>query len=161
PLTGGLHWESPSWTLDGQPVTPENRSRLYVITPKAPLPRGGKARVGFRFEGSFPAGITKKGGGTGEVILPSGVVLPSFNPSFAPVVGFVEQLGVDDENKYESKEYPDDYYKGQTESFAGARMPFTTRVKITGPADFRYNSVGTLTRDEVSGGRRTAVWESD
>src|SRR5262249_31440431 len=53
------------------------------------------------------------------------------------------------------------YYKGQTESFAGARMPFTTRVKITGPADFRYNSVGTLTRDEVSGGRRTTVWESD
>ncbi len=36
-LTGGLHWENPRWTLDGQAITPDNRAGLYVITPPAPL----------------------------------------------------------------------------------------------------------------------------
>lgn len=161
PVTGGLHWESPKWTLDGKDASPDNRSGLYVFTPATPLPPAATARIGFRFAGAFPSGITKAGGGTNEFILPSGVVLTSFSPSFAPVVGFVDSIGIDDENKYESKEYPDDYYKGQTESFLGSRRPFRTRVKVTGPADFTYNSVGTLSSEEVAGGRRTAVWESD
>ena len=162
PITGGLHWESPRWTLDGRDDTPVNRSGLYVFTPKDPLPPGGTIRLGFRFEGAFPAGITKKGGVTNEFILPSGVVLTSFGSSFAPWMGFHETVGVDQENSTESKEYPDDFYLGPTESFAGSRMPFKTKVTVSGPADFTYNSVGTLTSDSTTDeGRRVAVWESD
>jgi ABC-type Na+ efflux pump permease subunit len=161
PVTGGMHWESPEWTFDGKPVTPTNRSGLYIFTPEAPLASCGKARLGFRFSGTFPGGITKKGGGNNEFILPSGVVLTSFGTSFAPTLGFMEAVGVDDENKYETKEYPDDYYKGQTESFAGSRRPFKTRVKVTGPDSLEYNSVGTRTSEVVANGRRTVVWESD
>jgi len=162
PVSGGLHWESPRWTLDGRADAPDNRSGLYVFTPKAPVPPGGTVRLGFAFEGAFPAGVTKKGGGTSEFVLPSGVVLTSFGTSFAPWVGFAETVGVDDENKTDSKEYPDDYYLGLTESFAGSRTPYTTRVTVTGPADFTYNSVGTLTSDSVDArGRRVSVWESD
>jgi hypothetical protein len=162
PLTGGLHWESPSWTLDGRDHQPINRSGLYIVTPETPLAPGGTLRLGFQFAGAFPAGITKKGGGTNEFILPSGVVLTSFGTGFVPRVGFLDSVGVDDENKTESKEYPDDYYLGQTESFAGSRMPFRTKVTITGPAEFTYNSVGTLTSEHVNQeGRRVAVWESD
>jgi ABC-2 type transport system permease protein len=161
PLTGGMHWENPQWTLDGKTIYPNNRARLYVIMPPEPIPPGGTAKVGFTFEGAVPAGISKRGGGTMEFIVPSGVVLTSFGPSFAPVVGFSEQIGIDDENKYESKEYPDDFYKGQTDSFTGSRMPYRTHVKITGPADFTLNSVGTVASDTVKDGLRTTVWESD
>jgi aminopeptidase N len=77
------------------------------------------------------------------------------------VIGFSEQIGIDDDNKYESKEYPDDFYKGQTDSFVGSRMPYRTRVKITGPADFTLNSVGTIASDTIENGLRTTVWESD
>ena len=162
PVTGGLHWENPRWTLDDENFKPDNRSGLYVFTPKAPLAPGGTIRLGFRFEGNFPAGITRKGGGTNEFILPSGVVLTSFSSSFAPLLGFREGVGVDDENKTESKEYPDDYYLGPTESFSGSRMPFKTKVTITGPDGFTYNSVGTLTSETVTPeGRRVAIWESD
>jgi ABC-2 type transport system permease protein len=161
PLSGGLHWESLSWTLNGKPYTPENREHLYIFTPESPLAPGQSLSIGFGFEGRFPLGITKKGGGTNEFIVPSGVVLTSFGPSFAPVLGYQESVGIEDENKYESKEYPDDFYKGQTDSFIGNRAPFTTRVKITGPAEFALNSVGTVTSNQVSGGRRTTVWESD
>jgi ABC-2 type transport system permease protein len=161
PLSGGLHWESPAWTFDGEPARPENRSGLYVFTPLKQLLPGGSARVGFKFAGALPRGITRKGGGTNEFILPSGVVLTSFSTSFAPRLGFFEDVGIDDENKYESKEYPDDFYEGQTESMLGSRRPFKTRVKITGPAEFVYNSVGMLTSEATKGGRRTAVWESD
>ena len=162
PLTGGLHWESPTWTLLGQAYTPIDRSGLFVFTPGTPLAPGESTRVGFQFEGSFPAGITKRGGGSMEFILPSGVVLTSFGTGFVPAVGFGEDVGIDEENKYESKEYPDDYYLGQTESFVGSRMPYKTKVTISGPADFAYNSVGTRTSDRsTSGGRRVTVWESD
>jgi hypothetical protein len=160
-LTGGLHWENPRWTWEGAAVTPENRSQLYVITPPAPIASGAKARLGFDFAGPVPAGISKRGGGTNEFILPSGVVLTSVGPTFAPVLGFSESIGIDEDNKYESKEYPDDFFEGQTDSFLGSRMPYRTRVKIKGPADFTWNSVGTITSDTVQDGVRTTVWESD
>jgi ABC-2 type transport system permease protein len=161
PVTGGLHWEKPRWTLDGKDVAPDNRAGLYVFTPADPIAPGGTARLGFAFEGKFPAGVSKSGGGTMEFILPSAVVLTSFGTSFAPALGFQEQVGVDDENKYDSKEYPDDFYKGQTESMLGSRLPFRTRMKLTGPADFTLNSVGAITSDTVKDGLRTTVWESD
>ena len=40
-------------------------------------------------------------------------------------------------------------------------MPYRREVKITGPADFTWNSVGTVTSDTVKDGLRTTVWESD
>ncbi len=161
PLTTGPHWEGTAWTVDGKETTPTNRSGLIVFTPSPPLPPGGKMRIGFRFTGSFPAGISRKGGGTNEFILPSGVVLTSFGTSFAPAIGFGDDVPIDEEDKPETKEYPDDYYQGQTDSFVGSKVPFSTRVQVSGPAEFTYNSVGTLNSERVEDGRRTVVWESD
>ncbi|MFO0908962.1 MAG: M1 family aminopeptidase [Isosphaeraceae bacterium] len=161
PVTGGLHWESPTWTLDDKPIKPDSRSGLFIVTPPAPIPPQGKVRLGFAFTGTFPKGITSKGGGTNEFILPSAVVLTSFGTSFAPAIGFAEGVGIDDENKYETKEYPDDYFKGQTDSLFGPRRPFKARITVSGPDRLRYNSIGALISEKVEGGRRTAVWESD
>lgn len=161
-LTGGPHWKKVSWTLNGKPWKPDNRSGLYVFNLPAPLPPGGRARVGFQLEGVFPPGITKNGGGLQEFVLPSGVVLTSFTPTFAPVVGYMEEIGrKKDENDYESRVYPDDFYKGRTEVAFGAGHPFTTRIAVTGPADFTFNSVGVKESERVAGGRRTVVWRSD
>ena len=99
PLTGGDHWEKVSWTLDGAPATPDDRLRLYVFTPPQPMSRGDVIRIGFDVEGRFPAGVTKNGGPAMEFILPGGVVLTSFGPSFVPEVGYLEQVGVDDDNR--------------------------------------------------------------
>ena len=79
----------------------------------------------------------------------------------SPVLGYSDEVGIDDDNRHDSKEYRDDFYEGQTDSFVGSRTPFTTRITITGPADFTLNSVGTKTEDTVKDGRRTVVWESD
>jgi ABC-2 type transport system permease protein len=161
-LTGGLHWEKVRWTLNGKPYEPENRSGLYVFTPQAPLPPGGRVRVGFSFEGHLPKGITKNGGGTNEFILPSGVVLTSFTPSFVPVVGYEEGIGIEKgENDFEPRVYPDDFYEGRTDVLFGVGHPFTTRISVTGPADYAFNSVGTRVSDKVKDGRRTVVWKSD
>jgi len=161
-LTGGAHWQKVSWTFGGRPYKPEERSGLYVFTPPVPLPPGGQVEVGFQFEGVLPAGITKNGGGNMEFILPSGVVLTSFSASFAPVVGYVEEIGVKKkENDYEPRVYTDDFYVGKTRPAFGSSRPFSTHIRISGPAAYTYNSVGTLASDEVKGGRRTAVWASD
>ncbi len=161
-LTGGPHWEKVRWTLNGKTYEPENRSGLFVFTPAAPLPPGGRAQVGFQFEGRFPHGITKNGGGAREFILPSGVVLTSFSSSFAPVVGYMEEIGIEkDENDYEPRVYPDDFYIGQTDIAFGASHSFTTRIAVTGPAEYTFNSVGTQVDEKVEAGRRTVVWESD
>jgi ABC-type transport system involved in multi-copper enzyme maturation permease subunit len=161
-LSGGQHWKNVRWTLDGKPWKPENRSGLWVFAPPAPLPVGGRVRVGFEFDGVFPDGVTKNGGNTQEFILPSGVVLTSFTPSFAPVIGFRKDVGTEkDKNDYEPKDYPPDFWKGKIRSSFGTNTPFPTRIRITGPADFTWNSVGVRTAESVSGGQRTVVWQSD
>ncbi|MDP9120173.1 MAG: hypothetical protein M3O15_02210 [Acidobacteriota bacterium] len=160
-VSGGQHWRKVRWTLAGRSYKPENRSGLYVFVPPTPLPRGGHLTIGFEFEGIFPQGITSNGGGTGEFILPSGVVLTSFSPSFVPFIGYREDVGVEEDNRYEPKVYPPDFYKGQTDAQAGYNIPFKTRVRISAPAAYTLNSVGTLVSEKVLGGRRTVVWQSD
>ena len=161
PLTGGLHWKDLEWTMNGEKATPEDRSHLYVFTPPAPLAPGDSLIIGFRFHGRYPDGITKNGGGNDEFILPSGVVLTSFRPTMAPLLGFQEGVGVDKDNSYDSKEYPDDFYVGRTKSAFGVDRPFTTHIEVTGPAGYTLNSVGTLVSDTADGDRHTAVWVSD
>jgi ABC-type transport system involved in multi-copper enzyme maturation permease subunit len=161
-LTAAPHWEKLSWTMDGKAVSPKNSAGLYIFTPPhGALARGQKVTIGFEHEGTCPRGISKRGGGQPEFILPSAVVLTSFRPTIVPLLGYAEDVGVDDENRHDPKEYRDDFYQGRTESFAGTSAPFTTKFTITGPADFTINSVGAQTADTVKDGRRTVVWESD
>jgi len=160
-LSGPAHWEKLSWTKDGEPCSPENRAGLYIFTPPVPWAKDQVVRIGFEHEGTYPAGISKKGGGSMEFIVPSAVVLTSFYGSIVPISGFSDEVGIDDDNRQDSKEYRDDFYKGQTDSIVGTRAPFTTRIQVTAPADFTINSVGTKSQDSVKDGRRTVVWESD
>lgn len=161
-LTGGPHWKEVKWTLNGKPYEPEDQAGLYVFTPPGPLPPGGRLRVGFRFEGTFPEGVTENGGGTNEFILPAGVVLTSFSPSFTPALGYFEEIGrKEDENDYEPRDYLPDFYLGKTDAGFGLNRSYTTRIRITGPAEYTWNSVGTRTSDKLENGLRTVVWESD
>ncbi|MCH9651301.1 MAG: hypothetical protein K0U98_23955 [Deltaproteobacteria bacterium] len=160
-LTGGQHWQDVSWTLDGSPYEPDNRSGLYVFTPPLPLAPGEETTVGFQFHGAYPDGASANGGQVSEFILPSGVVLTSFTTSFVPALGYQEGRGVDEDNRYEPREYPDDFYQEEIPPFAGSRTPFTTRVSITGPLDFTMNSVGELQEEKLSEDTRTTIWVND
>jgi len=161
PLTGGLHWKNLKWTMNGKPYTPEDRVRLYVFTPPAPLAKGDSVVVGWSWDGNFPNGVTKNGGKTDEFILPSGVVLTGFEPSFMPVIGFKEDIGETKENKTEKRKYPRDYWKGITRAGFGATAWFPARITITGPEAYTLNSVGVCTSNTVKAGQRTQVWETD
>lgn len=161
PLTGGLHWEKLSWTMNGKDYVPEDRLRLYVFTPPKPLAKGDSVVVGWKWEGRFPNGVTKNGGGTSEFVLPSGVVLTGFSPSFMPVLGYIEDLGETKENKTERRKQPGDYWKGTTRASYGATAWFPARVTITGPEAYTLNSVGACTSNRVKDGLRTQVWETD
>jgi ABC-type transport system involved in multi-copper enzyme maturation permease subunit len=160
-LTSGLRWQAISWTLDGKPYVPEDRARLQVFRLGKPLKQGGTAQIGFRYVGTYPGGVSRRGGATNEFVLPSGVVLTSFGPSFVPMLGYSDQIGVDDENRAESREYAEGFFEGSTPSMLGARAPFSTRIKLSGPADFTLNSVGVKRLDRIDGERRTVIWESD
>jgi ABC-2 type transport system permease protein len=160
-LTAGPHWRKVTWTLDGRPYKPEDRTGLYVIAPPRPLAPGGRLTVGFDCEGEVPEGISKNGGQVREFILPSGVVLTSFTPTFTPLLGYVEEIGVDKDNRYEPRVYPPDFYVGKTDAAVGSNSSFTTRIRITAPAAYTVNSVGVLESDQVAAGRRTVVWRSD
>ncbi len=161
-LTGGFHWTDVTWTMNGKPYTPEDRTSLYAFTPDAPLARGDHVDVGFSFAGRFPRGVSKNGGGAMEFILPSGVVLTAFGPSFVPVVGYDESIGIEEEkNRYETRVYPDDFYVGRTEAAFGSGSAFTARIEISGPAAYRFNSIGVLESDTVKDGIRTSIWKTD
>lgn len=161
PLTIGRHWENIAWTMDGADYTPEDSRYLVVFTPPRPLAAGDSVVVGWSFEGRFPGGVTKNGGNTGEFILPSGVVLTGFSPSFAPVLGYQEDVGETKDNHTEPRRYPRDYWKGPTRGGYGATAWYPARISITGPEAYTLNAVGNCTSNTVADGWRTQVWETD
>jgi len=161
-LTGGFHWSDVTWTMDGKDYKPDNRTSLFAFTPGTPIPPGGTVDVGFAFDGTFPKGVSKNGGGAMEFILPSGVVVTAFGPAVVPTVGYDEGIGIEeDKNRYETRVYPDDFYVGRTEPAFGSGSAFTARIEVSGPEAYRYNSIGVLESDTVKDGVRTAVWRTD
>jgi len=165
PLTGGFTWDSLAWTLDGRAVTPDDRSHLYVFTPPHPLQRGDTLRIGFRYTGTYPPGVSRNGGAWQQFVLPSGVVLTGFEkPSWVPTLGFDPEIGIldDKKNKAEPRVYPDSFWVGDTHAtLAMAEHYFPTRIRVTGPKDYTYNATGVLESDVVHGDRRTSLWVSD
>ncbi|HET9234737.1 MAG TPA: M1 family aminopeptidase, partial [Candidatus Eisenbacteria bacterium] len=161
PVTGGLFWKNLTWTLNGAEIAPENAQHLFVFTLPKPLARGDSVSIGWKYDGRFPGGITKNGGNTDEFILPSGVVLTAFTPSFLPVLGYMEQVGEEKENRTEPRQYPRDYWRGMTRAGYGATAWFPARITITGPEAYTFNSVGVCVANEVENGWRTQIWETD
>jgi ABC-2 type transport system permease protein len=161
PLTTGLFWRNVSWTMNGEPCTPEDSQHLMVFTPPKPLAKGDRVMIGWTYDGRFPGGPTKNGGPTEEFILPSGVVLTGFQPSFAPVLGYMEQIGETKENHTEARRYSRDFWKGITRAGYGATAWFPARISVTAPEAYALNSVGVCVSDSVTDGWRTQVWETD
>ena len=161
PLTGGSHWDSLTWTMNGAPYKPEDSKRLYVFTTPAPLAKGDSVVIGWKWNGRFPGGVTKNGANTEEFILPSGIVLTGVTPSFAPVIGYMQDVGQDKDNKTDPRRYTRDYWKGITRAGYGATAWFPARISVTGPAEYTLNSDGVCTSNVVRDGWRTQVWETD
>ncbi|MGH7725923.1 MAG: hypothetical protein ACREOU_10905, partial [Candidatus Eiseniibacteriota bacterium] len=164
PLTGGLHWENVRWTMDGDSVIPEDRARLYVFKPKRPLAPGDRAEIGFAFDGRFPKGVSKNGGGLMEYILPSGVVLTGFSSTgMAPLIGFQPEIGIEDKkNKMDPRVYPDDYWRRRLNAQSAMFDTWCdTHIRVTSPESFQHNVTGALESEQVTGGRRTTEWKSD
>jgi ABC-2 type transport system permease protein len=162
PVTGGSAWKNLSWTLNGRPYRPENRSRLYVFRLAKPLAPGESVRLGFRYRGTLLPGISRNGGvlPRDEFLVPAGVQLTGRNPDFVPIIGFDPKIGVDEKNWSEPRIYPPFHYAGITDADLD-RSAFTQKLRITAPADFRVNSTGVLTAQSEKDGRRTWTWESD
>ena len=171
PITVGPHFTTSDWTVDGAATDPEkknqphpsieNRSGLYVITPAKPLARNETVTVTFKLKGEFPKGWSRSGSGTNEFILPSGVVLTSFSPSFLPVVGFAEGVGIDGENSRDAREYPLDHWKTRVDPGFGPAWPTQVRLAVEGPADWKLNVVGVEKESTVTDGRKRTVWETE
>lgn len=163
PLTGGFSWDSLAWTMDGAPYKPDDRSRLYVFTPPRPLATGERVRIGFRYQGRFPKGISRNGGGIGEFILPSSAVFTGFNgPTLAPQIGLVEEIGPKAKDRPEPRRYSDDVWRETLPAVIPlAQGWFTTRIRVTVPEGFRANATGALESETAAGGRRTYLYVSD
>jgi len=161
PLTRGFDWTNVSWILDGAAVEPEDRAGLLIFEPASPLAPGESLEIGWELDARVPGGWTKNGGGAQQFVLPTGVFLSNFDPTMMPVVGYMAQVGVDRENRFDGREYPPDHHVGRTRAWFGTSDGMTTRVRISGPPELAYNSVGVRTLDEVIDGRRVTEWRSD
>ena len=161
PVTAGP-WDPITWTLNGEPYEPEDRSNLFIFTPDAPLGPGDTLTIGFEYDRVMMRGLSRGPGGAGQFILESGIVLTAFGPTFVPVPGYLPGIGQDGDNTPEPRDQPDDFYVGETEPLFGwGGGPFTVRTGITTPEAFTANGVGQLVSSEVADGRRTVVWETD
>lgn len=153
-------WREMRWTADGDSIAPDTASHLYVFRLARPLGPGDAVRIGFSYEGDVSA-PTKGSGGAGEFITPSAVVMTGFSPNWFPYVGYIESIGSDKDNRFEPRQYPDDWYVGTTPSLFGGELPMTVRTRITVPEDYVANGVGELVSDSVADGRRTSTWVTD
>lgn len=174
PLTQGAHYQNLAWTLNGTkieavkkgisdvpPPKVEDRAGLWVFTPEKPLGKDDTVTIGFSFDGVFPDGWTRNGGGTSEFILPSGVVLTSFSPSFMPSIGYQEGIGVDERNATDPTEPLPDEWKEVTDPAFGSAWGFDVAVTVTGPEDWTLNCVGIPGEPVVKDGRKSILWTSD
>jgi ABC-2 type transport system permease protein len=163
PVTGGIAWRNLAWTLDGRPYRPaEREERTGLFELRQPLAPGATQRLGFRYQGVLLPGISRRGGELtlGEFMLPSGVLVTGRNPDFVPVIGFKPDVGVDEENRFEPRRRPPDFWRGQLDAEID-RSAFTSRIRITAPAEYTVNSTGVLAGVTARGGKRTWLWESD
>ncbi len=163
PLTGGFAWDSLSWTMDGVPYQPEDRSRLYVFTLPRPLAPGGRVRLGFRYRGGCPTGISRNGAGTMEFIVPSSAVFTGFaGPTLVPQLGFSGEIGPEAKDRPEPRRYPDDVWRDTLPAMLPlAETWFDTRIRVTVPEGFRANATGVLESETTSNGRRTFTYVTD
>jgi ABC-type transport system involved in multi-copper enzyme maturation permease subunit len=159
PITVGL-WDDMKWTLNGAPYVPDTTSHLYVFTPPVPLAPDDSVRIGFSYRGQ-QRGSTESGGGAGEFIVPSGLVMTGFGPQWFPLVGYSEQIGVEDENRYEPRQYPDDWYEGETPAAFASERPMTVRMRVTAPEGFTVNAVGERVSEQTDSGRTVTEWRTD
>lgn len=162
PVTGVGSWSHLRWTLNGNEAHPEDRSGLFVFSLDEPLKPQQTMTLGFSYEGIMIPGVSKNGGylELGEFVLPSGIVLTGRNPWFVPVMGFVDSIGVDEKNRYEPED-PDPHFYQKVITSGVDRSLMNTRIRIDVPEKFFATSMGVLTSEKVSDGRRTLVWESD
>ncbi|MBV8203100.1 MAG: hypothetical protein JOZ15_20995 [Acidobacteria bacterium] len=164
PVTGGIAWRDLVWTLDGRPYKPaerEARNGMFVF--RQPLQPGATQRLGFSYQAVLLPGISRDGGelpAPSEFMLPSTVLVNGRNPDFVPVIGFKRDVGIDDENRYEPPRFAPDFWKAQLDAELD-RSAFTSRVRITAPAEYTVTSTGALTGETRQGDRRTWLWESD
>jgi hypothetical protein len=159
PLTVG-RWTNMRFTANGDSIQPDTASHLYVFTLPNPLGPGDSVRLGFSYEGRH-VGATRAGGGAGEFIVPSGVVMQGWSPQYFPVLGFVDGIGSDEDNTFEPRDYADDYWTATTPALFGAERPMTVRTRIDVPESFHANGVGEQVRDEVKDGRRIVEFRTD
>ena len=171
PITVGLHFESSDWMVDGVPTDParkdqlppciEDRSGLHVITPKVPLQTDQTVTISFSLKGAYPDGWSRFGAGAGEFLLPSGAVLTSFSPSFLPVVGYAEGVGVDDKNSRDDRDFPLDLWTARVDPAFGPAWPTQVRLAVEAPEAWTVNVVGIERESSVTDGRRRTVWETE
>jgi ABC-2 type transport system permease protein len=162
-LTGGFAWDSLAWTMNGAPYKPENRSGLHVFTLPQPLATGGRVRLGFRYRGSCPAGISRNGRGPMEFMVPSSAVFTGFNgPTLVPQLGFNSEIGPEAKDRPEPRQYPDDVWRDTLPAMLPlAETWFDTRIRVTVPEGFRVNATGVLESETAANGRRTFTYASD
>ena len=137
-----------------------NRAGLWVFTPKEPIAPGASVELGFRHVAPG-RGTQKNPAGAGEFIVRSAVLLNSFGPSFLPMMGFVDGVGLDPERMPEPKRPGPDDWKKVTKTAFGTGGETTMKAVVRVPAGFRANMPGVCTEDAVADGVRTMRWESD
>ena len=159
PLTMGS-FHNMHFAVDGDSIRPDTASHLYVFRLPHALAPGDSVRLAFSYDGRHE-GATRSGGGAGEFLLPSGAVMQGWSPQYFPFVGYVENIGTDEDNTYEPRDYPEDYWTGTTAPLFGSAKPMTVTTRLDVPEAFIANGVGERVSEVVRNGRRHVVFRTD
>lgn len=158
PMTTRPSFGTTEWRVVEQPASVRSSADLHVIELDAPLQPGDSLMLAFAYDAVYPKGITRNGGGMRQFILPSGVLLSTLRGEFLPSVGFVDGLGIDENNATEPAPWHEaEEYSAQRPS----SHTFTTDISITAPSAYTVTATGTKTEEATQQDVTTVRWESD
>ena len=119
---------------------------------RAPSRPVRRCEIGFEHEGTYPRGISKKGGGHAGVHPPLGRGLDELSAAASCRCWATSRRPASTTRIATTpRSTATTSTRDRPTRSLGARTPFTTKITITGPADFTLNSVGTKTADTVEG----------
>jgi len=148
---------SVEWSVEGRGIPVEDRSGLHVVTLSPALAPGDSVRLNFSFTGTYPAGVTRNGGGTEQFVLPSGVVLHTLRDSFLPQPGF--DAGIRPREALRPVPPEPSESEGEESQLRppGASL-FTTTITVDVPAAYRTAVVGHRVQSDTVAGRVLDRW---
>jgi ABC-2 type transport system permease protein len=152
PFTIPFSFGPVTWAVEGRVTGADMAHGLHVVALRRPLLPGDSVQVGFHYQATIAAGISRNGGPVDAFVLPSSVLLSTHRGDFLPVPGYVGRTAPDVQaiqNSATDDRPATSFNRGES---------FTAVMRVESPSELTVNGVGSRTDSLTVGNRTMVTW---